>query len=269
MHPPRGLGVEGVLPSPGAVNGADYVAIFMLFLVFLIIAIAACFIWLASSHARERRRKRPRHHRLLPIDETGDSSLPYTALINLPQRWIAVQGVSPEAVVNALKIQNLSECGWAEGLAGAGQNRVFISPKIVNWTLIIGDGLPDSADDVDAAFRFLTRLSTDLGHVQYFSASRALGHHSWVKLYQGKIVRAFAWAGQTLWNQGPLSTAELKLGAICHDYLEDEHLTWREQQELSAKNLELIPSLAARWSIDPAAIDARKIAAYPGLIGEL
>jgi hypothetical protein len=90
-----------------------------------------------------------------------------------------------------------------------------------------------------------------------------------VKLYQGKIVRAFAWAGQTLWNQGTLSTAELKLGAVCHDYLADEHLSWREQQEISAGNIDLMPALAARWSIDPAAIDARKIAAFPGLIGEM
>jgi hypothetical protein len=264
MHP-RGLAI----PNPGAVNGADYVAIFMMFLVLAIVLIAGAFIWLASTHARERRRKRPRHHRLLPTEDMEEQSLPYLALINLPQRWLAVQGATPEALVNALGITHINECDWAEGLAAAGRNRVFISPRISDWTLVIGDQLPDPADDVDAAFRFLTGVSGHLGHVQYFSASRALGHHAWVKLYQGKIVRAFAWAGQTLWNQGTLSTAELKLGAVCHDYLADEHLSWREQQEISAGNIDLMPALAARWSIDPAAIDARKIAAFPGLIGEM
>lgn len=269
MHAARNLGLNNVLPNPGAVNGADYVAIFMLFLLLAIIVIAGCFIWLASVHARDRLRKRHHHHRLLPTEDFEHPSLPYTALINLPQHWLAIQSVTPEAIVNALNIRNLSECGWTEGLSDAGLNRVFISPRIGNWTLIMGDKLPDPADDVDIAFRFLSKLSQDLGHVQYFSASRALGHHAWVKLYQGRIVRAFAWAGQTIWNQGPMSSAEIKLGAVCHDYLEDEHLTWRDQQEVSEGNIELIPALAARWSIDPAAIDARKIASYPGLLGEM
>lgn len=264
MHP-RGLAI----PNPGAVNGADYVAIFMMFLLLAIVVIAGSFIWLASVHARERRRKRPRHHRLLPTEELEESHLPYTALINLPQRWLAVQGATPEALVNALGLRHINECGWAEGLSAAGQERVFISPRIGDWTLVIGDNLPDPADDVDVAFRFLTGLSDDLGHVQYFSACRALGHHAWIKLYQGKVVRAFAWAGQTIWNQGPMSSAEIKLGASCLNFLEDEHLTWRDQQEVSAGNIEIIPALAARWSIDPAAIDARKIAPYHGFTGEM
>ncbi|MGB0579800.1 MAG: hypothetical protein ACPGVU_08885, partial [Limisphaerales bacterium] len=146
---------------------------------------------------------------------------------------------------------------------------VFISPRIGNWTLILGDGLPDPVTDVDHCFHFLNRLSGELGHVQYFSANRALGFHGWAKFYQGKVVRAYAWAGQTIWNQGTMSSAELKLGAICHDYLEDEHITWQEQQEISANNIEIIPPLSARWSIDPSAIDARKIEAFPGLTGEI
>ena len=260
---------NAILPSPGAVQSNDYIAVFLLFFLLAILVVAGCFIWLASVHVRDRDRSRPRHHRLLPTDEFDDSSLPYTALINMPHQWLAIQGVTPEALVNALKLQNLNECTWTDGLASTGQERVFISPRIGNWTLVMGDGLPDPANDVDTTFRFLARLSRELGHVQYFSANRALGFHAWAKLYQGEVVRAFAWAGQTIWNQGQMSSAELKLGATCHQYLEDENLSWQEQQEISADNIDLIPALSARWSIDPSAIDARKISPYPGLTGEL
>jgi len=262
------LATAAITPS-GAVPSILYAPIFLLMVLLSVLFVAGCFVWLSSMHVRNRTEARPRHHRLLPSDEFDDSALPYTALINMPHHWIAVQGVTPEALVNALKLRNLNECTWTEGIESSGQERVFISPRIGNWTLIMGDGLPDPVNDVDACFHFLAHLSRELGHVQFFSANRALGYHAWAKLYQGDVVRAYAWAGQTIWNQGPMSSAELKLGFTCHDYLEDENLSWQEQQEISADNIELIPALCARWSIDPSAIDARKISPYPGLSGEL
>ena len=51
-------------------------------------------------------------------------------------------------------------------------------------------------------------LSRKLGHVQFFSANRVLNHHSWALLDQGEVFRAYAWAGETLGNQGPLTAAE-------------------------------------------------------------
>lgn len=255
--------------AAGGVPSLDYVVFFLLSLLLTIIVIAGLFIALATRHSRSNKQKRPRHHRLLPDEEFADDSLPYTALINMPQHWIAAQGVSIEAVVNALQLRNLNECTWTDGLVNTGQDRVFISPRIGNWTLVMGDALPDPANDVDRCFRFLSHLSSELGHIQFFSANRALGYHAWAKFYQGKAVRAYGWAGQTVWNQGPMSSAEIKLGAVCHDYFEDENLSWQEQQEISANNIELIPSLAARWSIDPANIDAQKIAPYPGISGDL
>lgn len=251
---------------PLGVHGSEYLVFFLLFLLSFIVFTGGFFILLSTIHAREGRSRQPHP---TPEAEPEEHSLSYTALVNLPQHWVAVQGVSVEAVVNALQLRHLNECSWTEGLLETGQDRVFIAPRIGQWTLILGDALPDPANDVDHCFRFLSRLSSQLGHVQFFSANRALGFHAWAKFYQGRAVRAYAWAGRTVWNQGPKSSAEIKLGAICHDYFEDEHLSWQEQQQISATNIELIPALAARWSIDPANIDADKIAPYPGISGEL
>ena len=72
--------------------------------------------------------------------------------------------------------------------------------------------MPDPAVDVDACFRFVVDLSRKLGQVQFFSASRILHHHAWVRVEGGRVVRAYAWAGETLWSQGLRTPAEKELG---------------------------------------------------------
>ena len=49
-------------------------------------------------------------------------------------------------------------------------------------------------------FALLRRLSCALGHVQFFSVNRALNHHAWVWMKDRDVRRAYAWAGETLWN---------------------------------------------------------------------
>ena len=89
LHP---IFANAILPSPGAVQSNDYIAVFLLFFLLAILVVAGCFIWLASVHVRDRDRSRPRHHRLLPTDEFDDSS-PHTALINMPHQWLAIQAL--------------------------------------------------------------------------------------------------------------------------------------------------------------------------------
>jgi len=65
-------------------------------------------------------------------------------------------------------------------------------------------------------------LSRKLGQVQFFSANRIFYHHAWVRTDAGRILRAYAWAGRTLWQQGAMTPAEVELDVHCFDYGEPD-----------------------------------------------
>ena len=183
-----------------------------------------------------------------------------------PPSWLAIRSRSQQDVQAALGLSNPKPCTWTQGLAN--EEKLFIAPPVNGWILIAGSGLPDPSDDVDACFRFLLDLSRKLGQVQFFSANRVLGHHAWVRAEAGRVVRAYAWAGKTLWNQGIKTRAELELGLKCFHYFEPPERTLFGQSDINFTNTEKVPQLAARWSFDPAAIDERILERACGIAGE-
>lgn len=187
------------------------------------------------------------------------------ASLRRPNTWLAVRSRNVHAVQVALGLHNVQPCTWLEGLAG--DERLFIAPPVKGWVLIIGSGLPDPADDVDVCFRFLTGLSHKLGHVQFFKANRALGHHAWVRVDNGKVVRGYAWAGRTLWNQGSPTRAELDFGLKCFPYFESADETF-EQSDIATANVEKVSLLAGRWSLDPGSVDENLFEHVYGIAGE-
>lgn len=183
-----------------------------------------------------------------------------------PSNWLAVRSRNLLAVQEALGLQDAKPCTWIEGITG--EQKLFIAPPVLGWILVIGAGLPDPGEDVDACFRFVVELSRKLGHVQFFSANRVLGQHAWVRAEAGRVVRAYAWAGNTLWNQGLKTAAELELGLKCYHYLETPEAEALSQWDIIAANTEKVPLLAARWSLDPAGIDERLFEHAHGIAGE-
>jgi hypothetical protein len=180
---------------------------------------------------------------------------------NRPGCWIAIRSVSPEAVKNVLGLNRAAPCSWAEGLAGG--HEFFISPRVHGWIIVTGMGLPNPTDDVDATFLFLTALSKKLGHVQYFYANRLLHHHAWARLDDGYVTRAYAWAGETVWNQGIETLPEIEAGVRLFGY--GEHAATILDAEI---NCEKVPQLAARWSLDPANVKLHSHRQSIGLAGE-
>jgi hypothetical protein len=169
-----------------------------------------------------------------------------------PARWLVVKTKDPAAVQAALNLHHPMPCSWEEGLIEARDDKLFISPSISGWVLVVGSGLPGPFEDVDGCFRFLTGLSRKLGQVQFFSASRVVNQHAWVLMDGGRVFRAYAWAGETLWNQGPVTAAEKELELRCFEYASEQNF-FLVKEEL-AGNSEKIGQLAARWSLDPAAV---------------
>jgi hypothetical protein len=160
-----------------------------------------------------------------------------------------------------LGLQHAEPCSWAEGLAGG--HEFFISPRVNGWVIVTGLGLPNPTDDVDATFLFLTALSRQLGHVQYFYASRLLHHHAWARLDDGCVTRAYAWAGETVWNQGTETLPEIDADVKLFGY-GDPTATILD----SETNFDKVPQLAARWSLDPAAVKLNSHQQFIGIAGE-
>jgi hypothetical protein len=170
-------------------------------------------------------------------------------------------------VQSALGLHNPKRCSWAEGLSD--DHALFISPQVKTWVLVVGLGLPDPSDDIDACFRFVLELSRKLGYVQFFSANRVLHYHAWVQAKSGRILRAYAWAGTTLWKQGPRTRAEKELELTCFNYGDPGEQGPFSPMAAAAANVDKVPLLAERWSLDPARLDERFLEAEQGIAGHL
>lgn len=166
----------------------------------------------------------------------------------LPNKWLAIKHESMLAVQSVLHLHNPQACLWAEGMSH--EECVFISPCIEGWIIVTGDSIPDPSDDADISFRFLLNLSRELGEVQFFCASPIFHYHSWVKVRSGKVIRAYAWAGQTLWNQGTKTREEMELGLRTFEYADETKSLFCEDTSTFASNAEKVSRLAARWSLD-------------------
>jgi hypothetical protein len=183
-----------------------------------------------------------------------------------PATWLAVRSQNPKAVRAALGLDLFAPDPWVKGLSGG--PGFFIGPPVNGWIIVTGPGLPDPGNDADDCFRFLTGLSRKLGHVQFFQAERVLHHHAWARVENGVVTRAYAWAAETVWNQGRKTAAETDLSMKCFGY--DEHPaadSWAAAEWMAA-NVAKVPLLAARWSLDPARIDGRRRKHAGGIAGE-
>jgi hypothetical protein len=183
-----------------------------------------------------------------------------------PGCWLAVRSRSLMTVQAALGLNNPKPCSWLKGMTG--EEQLFIAPPVKGWILIVGSGLPDPSEDVDACFRFVVALSRKLGQVQLFSASRVLRYHAWVKAERGRIVRAYAWAGKTVWQQGTRTSAEDDLDLKCFDYAETAERLPFSQAEAAAVNIDKVPLLAAHWSLDPGHVDGQFLEQEEGVAGQ-
>jgi hypothetical protein len=208
---------------------------------------------------KHNRRARSANHWKTPVV----LELPnHTFCARRPTAWLAIKSKNPKEVQTALGLHNPKPCSWNDGL----EQSLFIAPPVQGWILVLGSGLPDPSDDIDVFFRFLLELSRKLGHVQFFHASPILHHHAWAKADRGRVIRAYAWAGRTLWRQGDMTTAEIDLDVRCFDYSDSPPALG--QPEVFAVNVDKVPLLAGRWSVDPGLINEHLLQQAKGIAGD-
>lgn len=211
-----------------------------------------------------RRRRRAKHSLVQRRPEFLPLQFSYAPR---PASWLAVRSQNPQAVRTALGLNHLAPCPWVEGLTGG--HGFFIGAPVNGWIVVTGSGLPDPGNDADDCFHFLTDLSRKLGHVQFFLAERVLQHHAWVRVENGVVTRAYAWAGETVWNQGAKTAAETDLSMKCFGYGEQLNAASWAATKWLAGNVAKVPLLAARWSLDPARINVRHLRKHvDGIAGD-
>ena len=196
-----------------------------------------------------------------------EKSPPFQSSLNSrPTNWLAVRSDDPQLVQGSLGLAHFAPCPWAEGMMG--EHEFFIGPPVNGWIVVTGSGLPNPGKDADRCFYFLTELSHKLGHVQFFQADRIFHHHAWVRVENGVVIRAYAWAGETVWNQGAKTPAETELSMKCFGYGEHPGADSWAAAEWTTANVAKVPLLAARWSLDPARLDERLRHHAGGVAGE-
>jgi hypothetical protein len=196
------------------------------------------------------------HRRARTLQETAQASgsiSPSQPFTSRPAIWLAIRSSNPKAVQAALGVNYPAPCPWTEGIAG--EHEFFIGSPVSNWIIVTGSSLPQPGHDVDRCFHFLVHLSRILGHVQLFMADPVLHHHAWARVENGAVKRAYVWAGETAWNQGAKSLAEMELTMKCFGYGEGtgSHDATTEKNVMA--NVKKVPALAERWSINPSDID--------------
>ncbi len=225
-------------------------------------AVAALFYALGRRRARQVRLDeitfaRSVRQRLVP------------SVFRRPRTWLAVRSRNPEDVARSMGLGDLHPCACAEALADPDAGRLFVSPPVNGWVVVMGGPLPDPSEDIDACYRFLADMSGRLGHLQFFHGNPALGHHAWARLIERKVIRAYAWTGETAWNQGKPTRAEQKTGMCCFDYLAAGDEESYQQWEIVGANVDRLPVLASIWSVDPVVFEDAAMRLKPGWAGRL
>ena len=196
----------------------------------------------------------------------GGTFLSGTESAHGPALWLALRSSNTIAAQAALGIGQPRPCPWTEGITG--KHEFFVSLPVNGWIIVTGSGLPHPGQNVDDCFHFLVRLSRELGHVQFFMADPVLHHHAWVRVENGIVTRAYAWANGTVWNQGPKSMAEMELNVESPGYGENPGTNDKTMEAGAAANVKKVPALAARWSLDPAAVDGNWQVPVSGIVGK-
>lgn len=240
----------------------------LLLLLAAVLGVALALVALVC-HYRKRRRleEEPSLAVKRPAAETGSPRRYGGSAFDGPCRWMVVKSSNVPAVLDELGLHNPRPCSWEDGLALL-ERGLFVSPPIQGWILIVGYELPDIFDDPDRCFHLIRRMSRALGQVQFFGLNRAVNHHGWVRAKDGRIVRAYAWAGETVWDQGTLSKAEADLGINCFSYGEGAEAAALTCGDLLHANTEKVLQLAARWSFDPTTVGGTLASAPQGVAGD-
>lgn len=192
--------------------------------------------------------------------------------------WLVVRTDDPQAVADALGLEDVQASNWASGLkmtqemsaAGFGQLAInpaaFVTPAIDGWVAVTTRHLgPVDELSVVEVEEVLEKLSMSFGEAQYFGAFPGAAYIAWYRARDGKLTRGLTYVGQGdgfLDNFGETTPEELELGF--------GDLTGRapeEMQDLSPAEDDHL-RVADLWSFNPDQLEDREdLDKSTGLLG--
>lgn len=226
-------------------------------------------------------------------------------------KWFAARDISTQALFAALALEDARPANWNSGIAAAREiippYRVFVTPPVQGWTLVVGHGLPyptDIADwndtrtlvgaPFDEMFARLVQLSPE---VCFFGTHRGVSFDAWAKASHGVVTRVFCYGEAEVYaNRGAQTEEERMLGlpdlgdrdpGEADEYLyELNEMRDAKLEELLASDMERARAeriagrrpypeetdtlnLAALWSVPPFALDQIDSTLGVGLVGVL
>ncbi len=198
----------------------------------------------------------------------GDPTPDHPVRLGYKTAWFAVPAMEPAVIAGKLSCEEARPANWRSGFdlsrhVSAG----YITPPVRGWSLIVSYEFL-GMQEKEAGRDLTGRLSARFGRAQYFATHRVVDLQAWAKAEQGVLVRHFAWlgeSGQVLANDGPQTREEKGLG-----FPNLSGMTLEEAAEAmvgrKTPSEEDVMRVAARWSLDPNALEPTDAGAGAGLI---
>lgn len=168
--------------------------------------------------------------------------------------WLAVPGYQPSEVIAALRLAQVEPANWTKGLteAYADNDRVFVSPTLSGWVLVVGRTLWQKADMNRSAenIQWLKDVGRLFGNACFFSTMRGLGNNGWVGIRGGQIVRAYGYSGELqelIWLVGEPTDEEIAVNPAFVTETEERRLP---DFRPIIPDEKMVLAMAAAWSVD-------------------
>jgi hypothetical protein len=188
--------------------------------------------------------------------------------------WIAVWSTDVKAVAASIPLRSQSSASWHDGIAAAyksaaarNDDTLFIAPPIDGWICLIGwwaagadSKCADGRIEVETASTRVADLSSRFGAAQGYATHRVVEYHHWIRAEQGRVVRCFAYVGESgevPCHLGSVISAETKL-----PYANLPFDSWLADQQD-------VMTVAGGWSFNPTKLSSSSGPAASGILGRL
>jgi hypothetical protein len=190
--------------------------------------------------------------------------------------WLALRTTDTVRVAELIGIADAEPCNWRSGIGtiydgDLGDTHIFVTPPVAGWTFVVGLPIPHPVGHgfVDKCTPLLLDLGLRVPEVQYYFTYPLIDFYAWVRIKDGRLLRAFAIGDAgVVWNKGRTTREEKALGLKLF-----ELRGVRARKGDSGAEMILYPtedhvmSIARGWSLDPTALELRSAEPAIGYVG--